>query len=503
MKAIVLILAYLSLTTIAYAENQIYAVQVLMAKEYSNAVNEYEKLKDAYHDVRIEQIKDAYTVRIGTYRTKTNALSSLKQLKMMQKDAFLIKYDIDKQEVIKGNHRADQVKTNKPPTLPSTKIVANNTIAPPPTGMPTLTIRKGIEPPNTQEALKPIVIVSKKIPETEKNPIEVKAKEDLLTAGTKSYHAGKYESTIGLLSKYASLAPKSQHRGAALLIIGKSLEQMKKPKSALDIYGRILEQYPDSPVSLFSIVAIADISVTNPGLHYPIGKKGADYLSDPVFAYDTVLSKNVPTPMIEHIQYQKGLALWKLKRYEQAQQSQTEFLKKFPNSAYRRDVVTMLRDGINYSINQYSKSGDHISVANLFIQGWKHGLITTEDVDTLQISSYSLSHLGLYDDSLKILTSLKKDSIGKTSAEIDKVIAETEKRKDISLTDQLPSDVKWIKFQAGREYLHANNLRNAEQTFSDLKKNDTDPFWSKITEYALEEKKWIEKYKDIVDKKLD
>ena len=79
-----------------------------------------------------------------------------------------------------------------------------------------------------------------------------------------SYHEGNHEGTISSLSKYASLTPKSQQRAAALLIIGKSLEQMKRPKSALDVYGRIIEQYPDSPESLFSIVAMADISVNNP-----------------------------------------------------------------------------------------------------------------------------------------------------------------------------------------------------------------------------------------------
>ncbi len=311
---------------------------------------------------------------------------------------------------------------------------------------------------------------------------------------------GNHESTLNSLSKYVSLTPKSQQRAAALLIMGKSLEQMKRHKPALDIYSRIIEQYPDSPESLFSTVAMADISVANPGLHYPIGKKGAEYVRDPVYAYDTVLLKKVPTPMIEHIQYQKGLTLWKLKRYEQARQAQTDFLKKFPNTTYRKDAIAILKDSTAVLINQYNRLEDHVSVANLFFEGWKNGLITTEDVDTLLKSSSSLFHLGLHDDSLKILNTLKKSALGKTSADIDKAAADIEKKKAISLIDQLPSDAKWKKFLSGREYLSVNNLTNAEQIFSDLKKSDSDLFWSKITEYALEENRWTQKYRAPVDK---
>ena len=499
MKIIVFVLTYLSLVTIVYADNQIYAIQVLMARQHENAVYVYENLKD-HQDVRIEKINDAYYVRIGAYQTKTKALSLLKQLKMTHTDAFLIKYVIDKQRIVQGNHPTDQQKAKKTPSLPSTNLMAKHPDVPthPPAAIPISTVGKSLESPKALEGPKQSSEISKKLPDIQKQ--STGTEEDFLKAGMQSYHEGKHEGTVSSLSKYASLAPKSQQRGVALLIIGKSLEQMKRPKSALDIYGRIIEQYPDSPESLFSIVAMADISVTNPGLHYPIGKKGAEYVRNPVSAYDTVLLKNVPVPMIEHIQYQKGLALWKLKRYEQARQAQTDFLKKFPDTAYRKDVTVMLKDSTAVLINKYSHLEDHVSVANLFFQGWKSRLITTEDVDTLLKSSSSLFYLGLHDDSLKILNTLKKSAMGKTSADIDKAVAEIEKKRAIGLMDYLPSDAKWKKFQSGREYLSANNLTNAEQTFSDLKKSDGDPFWSKITEYALEENRWTQKYRWPVEK---
>lgn len=506
MKIIVFVLAYLSLATMTYADNQIYAVQVLMAREYENAVYDYEKLKD-HHDVRIEKINDAYVVRIGAYQTKTKALSLLKQLKMTYTDAFLIKYIVDKQQTMLGNHPTDQQLTKRIPSQPPTNHIVKYPDIPthPPTRTPISTVGKIPESTKPLEDAKQSSNIpkqsseiSKKLPELQKQSTGIE--EDFLKAGIQSYHEGNHEGTVSSLSKYASLASKSQQRAAALLIIGKSLEQMKRPKSALDVYGRIIEQYPDSPESLFSIVAMADISVNNPRLHYPVGKKGAEYVRDPVSAYDAVLLKNVPLPMIEHIQYQKGLVLWKLKRYEQAREAQADFLKKFPNTAYRKEVIVMLKDSTAVLINQYSGLGDHISVANLFIHGWKNRLITTEDVEALSKSLSSLSYLGLHDDLLNILSTLKKSAMGKTSADLDKAVAEIEKKRAIGLMAQLPSDAKWNKFQSGREYLSANNITKAEQTFSDLKNSDGDQFWSKITEYALEEDRWTQKYRAPVEK---
>jgi tetratricopeptide (TPR) repeat protein len=470
-----------------------------MAREYENAVYVYEKLKD-HQGARIEKINDAYFVRIGAYQTKTKALSLLKQLKMTYTDAFLIKYVIDKHFITQGNYFTYQPKAKKSPSLPSTNLSAKHPDIPThlPTGILISTVGKSHELPKAPEGSKQLSETSKKLPEIQKQSTEIE--KDFLVAGMQSYHEGKHESTVSLLSKYASLAPKSKQRAAALLIVGKSLEQMKRPKSALDIYGRIIEQYPDSPESLFSIVAMADISLTNPGLYYPLSKKGAEFVRDPVSAYDIVLLKNVPLPMIEHIQYQKGLALWKLKRYEQALKAHTDFLKKYPDTAYRKDVIVMVKDSTAILINKYNLLGDHVSVANLFFQGWKSGLITVEDVDTLLKSSSSLFSLGLHDDSLNILNTLKKNAMGKTSADIDKTVAEIEKKRAIGLINQLPSDAKWKKFQSGREYLNANNLTNAEQIFSDLKNSDADPFWSKITEYALEENRWAQKYQAPIEK---
>ena len=356
----------------------------------------------------------------------------------------------------------------------------------PPQDVPVLTTR--------QAAAK--ALMSAGSPESPK-PSPVSIQEDDLKMGMQNYRERKYAEAIGALSRHASLVPKSQQRTAALLIIGKSLEEMNRPWSALNIYNRVTEQNPDSPEALLGVVAMADIGVARPDLNYRSGKKGTEYVKDPVSAYDAALSKNVPLPIIEHIHHQRGRALWKSKRYEEARQALTVLLKKFPQTAYREEAIGTIRDCTAALIDQYNRSGNHLAVADLFLQGWKEGFIRTADVDTLLKSSFSLSCLGLHEVSLNILNTIRKSAPGPPPSyveKIDKMVAEMEKNRVPGSSDQTPADVKWSQFQSGREHLSANQPTLAEKTLTDLKSGGGDPFWSRIAEYALEENRWVQKY---------
>lgn len=335
--------------------------------------------------------------------------------------------------------------------------------------------------------------------ESQENPKPSPAdiQEDDLTTGMQNYKERNYAEAISALSRYASLVPKSQQRTAALLIIGKSLEEMNKPWTALNTYSRLIEQNPDSPEALLCVIAMADIGVAHPDLNYGGGRKGTEYVKDPVTAYDAVLLKNLPLPIIEHIHYQRGRALWKSKRYEETRRALTVLLKKFPKTAYRKEAAAIISDCTAVLIDQYNQSGDHLAVADLFLQGWKAGFIRAADVDTLLKSSFSLSSLGLHEASLNILNTLRKNAPGNPPAYIEKInkmAAETEKNRAMDSSDRTPTDAKWLQFQSGREHLSANQPTLAEKTFADLKTGGGDPFWAKIAEYALEENRWAQKY---------
>jgi hypothetical protein len=245
------------------------------------------------------------------------------------------------------------------------------------------------------------------------------------------------------------------------------------------------------------MVAMADIGVAHPDLSYRSGKKGAEYVRDPVAAYDAALSKDIPPAIIEHIHHQRGRALWKSKRYEEARHALTTMLKKFPQTVYREDTIGIISDCTAVLIDQYNQSGDHISVADLFLQGWKEGFIRPDDIDTQMKSAYSLSCLGLQEMSLNVLNTLKKHTPKRLQSyikEIDKRIAEIEINRTLDSTDQTPEDVKWRQFLSGRKYLAANQPILADETLTNLKNGNGDPFWSKIAEYAVEEHRWVQQY---------
>jgi tetratricopeptide (TPR) repeat protein len=354
----------------------------------------------------------------------------------------------------------------------------------------------GVQPLATgQRAAKGFL--SPEIPEGPQ-PSRVNMQGDDLKNGMQNYHDRKYTEAISALSKYASLIPNSQQRTTALLIIGKSMEEMNRPRSALNIYGRVAEQNPDSPEALLAIVAMADIGVARPDLNYRSGKKWAEYIRDPVAAYDFVLSKNVPLPIIEYIHHQRGLALWKSKRYEEARHALTVLLKKFSQTVYRDAATEIISDCTAVLIDQYIQSGDHLAVADLFQQGWKKGFIRTTDVDILLKSSFSLSCLGLHEESLNILNTLRKSAAGKlplSIKKIDKIVAEIEKIREVDPSNQTPATANWSRFQSGREDLGTNRTSSAEKTLTDLKNGSGDQFWSKIAEYALAENQWLQKYR--------
>jgi TolA-binding protein len=321
--------------------------------------------------------------------------------------------------------------------------------------------------------------------------------------GMQYYRERKYPEAISALSRYASVTPKSQQRMAALLIIGKSLEEMNRLQSALNIYSAVVETAPESPEALLGIVAMADISVANPDMKYNIGRIGGDYIRDPVGAYDFVLSKNAPSQILEHIHYQRGTALWKTKRYKEAHEALSGLLKKFPHTSYREETVETIIKCTGALINQYFQSGDHIAVADLFLQDWENGFVRPDDFDLLMKSSCSLYCLGLYAKSSDILNTLKKNpskTLRAYNDKIDMLALNIAKKTAPAPYAQTPADIKWTHFQSGREYLAANQPTLAEEALIPLRPGDSgDPFWPRIADYAVEDYQWTKKYKEQIE----
>jgi len=464
----------------SYADNSYYCVQVLVTGKHENAVHIYKELR-THKDARIEKINNTYAVRVGAHRNRVKADRLLKELKNTYSDAFVKTYTIDSKAIVRKNMLAGQKKEKKTPAIPPK--------------------RQEVKHENKQQQSPPAPPAPLNDSKQETAKASATGGEDYFKTGMKYFHERKFDSAVSYLSQYISLSPGGDQHATAFLVIGKSFQEINRSRSALRIFGRIMEKYPATPEATLSIIAMADIGVSDRALKYPIGMKGAEYFRDPVFAYDTVSVKNIPVQMTEHIQYQKGRFLWKTGRYKESWDVYTTFLKESPNSAYRKDIMVILKAGTVALIDQYNRSGDHIAAVNLFFQATEKGVIGTEDMDTMLKAALSLAHMGFFDVSSNLLIKLKAKKADKTSVDIDKALADIEKMKIACNPGQLAMDTRWNVFQSGREYLRSNNLPLAEKMLTPLKNAGGEAFWPKITEYALEDTQWRNKYRGSLNEK--
>ena len=82
----------------------IYSIQVLSTKDLKNAKKEFEKYKN-FPYARIEKIKGVYTIRVGKSENYKKLKPFLREIKKIQKDAFIRKSDILNNRIIESNFR--------------------------------------------------------------------------------------------------------------------------------------------------------------------------------------------------------------------------------------------------------------------------------------------------------------------------------------------------------------------------------------------------------------
>jgi TolA-binding protein len=474
LKTIFIAFALFATVSAACAGDSFYTIQVLMTSNLVSAEHAYDKIKK-YKNARLEKTADVFVVRAGTFKNRDKALPMLKQLRKAYPDAFIKVCAENGKPPAKKTAAARQKKARAP--------------QPPPRKHPVIKEEKIVTPSRPDP---PVPAVTDKPAAVENTTA---SSEDSLKTGVQHYRERKYESAIRSLLQYISLSPGGNQHASALLVIGKSLAEINRTGAALRIFSRIIAQYPDGTEATAGKIAIADIGVANPAIKYPMDMNGAEYLRDPILAYDAAAAQNMPDGMMEHIQYQKGLFLQKTGRYREACDVYTAFLKAFPKTSRRKEIVGMLKADTIALINQYHQAGDHLSASNLFLQAKEKWLIGPDDKDTYMKAALSFAHLGLFTASSGIIKTLRIYEKNKASSDIDKVAAEIEGIKLSAVRSEMSEDSKWRIFQSGREHLKSKNLPLAEQTLGPLKNPEGDAFWTRLTEYVLEDNAWAQKYR--------
>ncbi|MCL2669967.1 MAG: tetratricopeptide repeat protein [Syntrophaceae bacterium] len=492
-----IIFIFLLLPSIGRADNTVYSVQVSATVSYEGALAYYSPLKN-HQNVRIEMTNNNYyAVRLGAFPQRDDALPLLQQMRQIHPDAFIVRSNIDKSQIKNASNlnykETAAAKAPPPPPAPAGK--GKETVKP---LAPSSTVRKpegsgtraaAVPSPPPQEPKRTGTAAIVPTPPLLQNP------EDYFRRGMQAYQARLYEQAIAFLSQYLSMAPRGQQQISAMMILGKSLDEINQPRTALGIYSRLLEAHPNSPETGLIIMAMADIGLNNPGIKYPLASKGAEFVLDPVFGYDTALKSTLPSAAAEYANYQKGQALLKTGQYTEACRVMSDMLKEFPGTSYRQKIVQGLNSGTLGQITQYQQSGDHLSAVNVFLQAKKADAISGEDTSILLKASISLAYLGLYNEAVNLVTPLKKSAGPKLLPEVENTLAEIEKIRPSNVPSRPREIEKWELFEAGRAYLADNNLSSAEETLNNLKSGDNDEsFWAKVSEYAMTEGKWNQKY---------
>jgi len=56
---------------------------------------------------------------------------------------------------------------------------------------------------------------------------------------------------------------------------------------------------------------------------------------------------------------------------------------------------------------------------------------------------------------------------------------------------------RWLLFEIGRRHMESKEPAAAERSFLQIKDGSTDPFWTKLSDYAVQESRWSERYGDL------
>jgi tetratricopeptide (TPR) repeat protein len=492
--------------SVAYADQPSWCIQIIRCSTLENAEAVYAKMGQP--NKTIEQSKGSFTVNVGSYKNKSGALAELAHLKASYPDAFIRKCRPPDQPLAE--------KTKAPiKTSTSHKVHAKAAPSPPVTAKPPLAKshkaveeEKGPLPIKQKEVARkepPLPADPKDVAGVGEKPETPQALPDkttaLLKTGMQSYEDKKYAEAISALSQYVSLSPTSEHGSAALFIIGKSFEDMGKPIPALKIFGRVLEKYPKSPEAFTAMIAMADVSVKHPSLNYPVFMKGAEYVKDPVMAYDKAIALKIPDPLAQAIRLKKGRALLKQGRHQKSYEVCLSVLYDFPLTSYKIEIMDMLRENAIALIDSYHRTGDHIAAMNMFFAARDKNLIDYDDTDTMLASAVSSAHIGMYDASATVLKQLRLKKENAKSPRIDQAEQAIEGIRTGHYAVDPSPDERWKLYETGRAYLEANEPAMAEKTMTPLRAMGGDPFWARITDYALEGHKWKQTYEGFVNKK--
>ncbi|MDD5168476.1 MAG: tetratricopeptide repeat protein, partial [Syntrophales bacterium] len=378
--------------------------------------------------------------------------------------------------------------------------------------------------------------------------LDVAPAQILMDGGMKAYNSGKYDASLKIFSLYMTAYPENRKR--AEYLIACTLMQLGRYNAAMLLFGRIIEQYPNSSEAMESIAAFGNIGMIVPKVRATMFIKGYEWYRDPIHAYDTALSMKPDSASAERLLYRKGCALMTLGRVEEAHRTLVNILKSYASSPLVDVYKAAIKLNIPKLFSVYYEREDYAGVVGSYFQATGYNVPMPADASTAIIIGRSLKRMGLNEDASNFLKAARIKASGKDIEEIAKVIEElglseaVAKSCDDTLKeyrelqtggraisaslavraadclyqarqygDSIPiykwvlgfplniEEKRWVLLRTGQASLKTGNADGAKKAFDELKAVGADEFWAKLAEFAYEDGRWTENYRQNVKKK--
>lgn len=367
--------------------------------------------------------------------------------------------------------------------------------------------------------------------------------EILFEEGYKAYKRKDFPQALRIFSQYGALYPSFRTR--ADYFIACCLLEMKSYRAALQIFDRIVKDYPDTPYAMESTLALGNIGLIRPRIKPPISLSNFNYLWDPISAYDEVLKKEMPIERRDQIRLSKAYGFMIMNRPEMAHKILVECLRTFP-SASKAPVRLLIIRNLPAAIRAYEERKDDLGVVGVFFQYSSLNLPFPTQVSTIRSIANAMKNIGLDEEARRFLKAARVKVDKRDIAEVEKIMAEVEKPKEVKEAKSCEDYYKeyelvktaggepsmaltmavgeckfrlrdyegcipyysfvagkskdreeknWARLRIGQAYFRLGKKEEAGGVFSTLKAEAGEEFWMRVTEFIEAEEKWVESYR--------
>ncbi len=233
-------------------------------------------------------------------------------------------------------------------------------------------------------------------------------KELIMDYGFHKMSLRRFDEAVSAFSFYANLYPNDEKIKEVLMQLANAYRQADQLRSALAVYDRIIEQYPDTKEANESMLAMADLGVDRPGIKVFRFLNHIHYYRDPMDVYDTLIMKNPTGEIAQEAMLQKAAALVKKGQGRKAADVYLDFLRQYAQSKRVAEAARGLKTASGTLIDEYYAKKDYLAVAYVYFKSYGAVALQPDEYHQVNKIAISLKELGFVDDYLSILNQYLK-----------------------------------------------------------------------------------------------